>query len=67
MIPLGGLAEKQLDAGPGLTATSQAFMVGNFVLSLFMSASLNYLLSMLNLYQIMLMMPLFLISIPGNT
>jgi len=67
MIPLGGLAEKLLDAGPGLTATSQAFMVGNLVLNLFMSASLNYMLSMLNVYQIILMMPLFMISIPGNT
>ena len=60
MIPLGGLAESLLDAGPSMTATSQAFMVGNLVLNIFMSASLNYMLGMLNVYQIILMMPLFM-------
>ena len=41
-------------------------MGGNAFLNLLLSASLNYLWSMINTLQIILYMPLFKLSVPGN-
>jgi hypothetical protein len=41
-------------------------MAGNLVLNILMSASLNYLWAMVNTQQIILMLPLFNLSLPGN-
>ena len=41
-------------------------MVGNLILNIFLSASLQYLLEMINTQQLILMLPLFAIATPAN-
>lgn len=41
-------------------------MASNFVLNILISASLNQLWAMINTQQLMIMMPLFVITMPAN-
>lgn len=66
-IPLGGPTQKLAEQGPAVTSASNAFMIGNLVLNIFLSASLQYLLEMINVQQIILMLPLFALATPANT
>jgi hypothetical protein len=53
--------------GLGISSSqSQAVVIANFVANLGMSASLNQLWSMINTQQLIVMMPLFKVSMPAN-
>jgi len=65
MFQVSGCTETT-DHGSGLVSAFQTFMVLNLLLNFFLSASLKRLLGMLYAYQIILFMPLFMLSIPGD-
>ena len=50
----------------GASVGVQAAMAGNFVVTVLLSASLNQLLGMINTYQVIVMMPLFTVTLPAN-
>ena len=48
------------------TQSSKAFMISSFVFNLLLSVSLNQLWALINTQQLIVLMPLFNISIPAN-
>ena len=66
---------KQKDSGNGAklaaafesaASGSKAALVGNFVLNLLLSASLNQLWSMINSQQLFVLLPLMKVALPEN-
>lgn len=65
-IQLGGAQETIQGALTAASDGSKVAMVSNFALNIFISASLNQLWAMINTQQMIVMMPLFQISMPSN-
>ena len=63
-IQLGGTDEAVVGAAGEASASSQGVVIGNFILSLMLSASLNQMWSMVEAQQIIVMFPMFFIAIP---
>ena len=49
-----------------VTEGSQVAIIGNFVLNMALSASLNQLWAMINTQQLFVMLPLFKLTLPRN-
>jgi hypothetical protein len=63
-----GSAEAQFAAASGTAgAGAKGVVIGNFILTLFLSASLNQLWSMVEAQQIVVLIPLFNITIPPSS
>ena len=48
------------------TQTAKAVVVSNFVMNFILSASLNQLWNLINTHQVIVLMPLFKVQLPGN-
>jgi hypothetical protein len=62
----GGSSAAVVAAVESAASTAKAVVIGNFIFNLLMSASLNQLWSMINTQQLIVMMPLFKVLMPGN-
>ena len=65
-IQLDSTAETAQAAATAAADSSKAFMIGNFIFNLLVSASLNQLWSLINTQQLIVLMPLFKTNIPAN-
>ena len=58
-IPFGGFAAAAVGSLNNAASMTKGMVVGNFILNLMMSSSLNMLWSMINTQQLIVLMPCF--------